>query len=47
MSRRARKIEGRTTLVGLLQKNHVRWEESLRAQAVEQDEANAASSPHI
>lgn len=47
VSRRARKIEGRTTLVGLLQKNHVRWEENMRAQALEQDEADAAGSSHI
>lgn len=47
VSRRARKIEGRTTLVSLLQKNHVRWEESLRARAAEQDEADAAGSSHI
>lgn len=37
VSRNRRRIEGRTTLVELLNKNHVRWEENLRAHSVESE----------
>jgi 1,2-diacylglycerol 3-beta-galactosyltransferase len=47
VSRRRRKIEGRTTLVDLLNKNHVRWEDNFRAQALSTEETHAAGDTHL
>lgn len=37
VDRKRRRIEGRTTLVDLLNKNHVRWQENLRAHSMDLD----------
>ncbi len=49
VSRRRRKIEGRTTLVDLLNRNHVDWEEAMRARSLsaDPDELHATGDSHF
>lgn len=49
VSRRRRKIEGRTTLVDLLNRNHVDWEEAMRARTLsaDPDELHATGDSHF